>query len=107
MQRKIMTVVSLSVLVVIALLRSETTGAAGIRDAYCLEYNEGGTDCSFISLAQCNATAAGIDAECYAVAPPPAAIQEPAAITICFPSTSFATEVGRPPAGTTTATPIA
>jgi Protein of unknown function (DUF3551) len=31
---------------------------------YCLDYNEGGTDCSFVSLAQCNATADGIGAEC-------------------------------------------
>jgi len=31
---------------------------------YCLNYNEGGTDCSFVSLAQCNATADGIGAEC-------------------------------------------
>lgn len=31
---------------------------------YCLEYNEGGTDCSFTSLAQCDATADGIGAEC-------------------------------------------
>ena len=31
---------------------------------YCLNYNEGGTDCSFVSLAQCDATADGIGAEC-------------------------------------------
>jgi hypothetical protein len=29
-----------------------------------MNYNEGGTDCSFVSLAQCNATADGIGAEC-------------------------------------------
>jgi hypothetical protein len=32
---------------------------------YCLSYDEGGTDCSFTSYAQCLATASGIDAECY------------------------------------------
>ena len=32
---------------------------------YCLEYDEGGTDCSFTSYEQCLATANGIDAECY------------------------------------------
>jgi hypothetical protein len=32
---------------------------------YCLSYDEGGTDCSFTSYAQCEATASGIDAECY------------------------------------------
>lgn len=31
----------------------------------CLEYDEGGTDCSFTSYRQCEATASGIGAECY------------------------------------------
>ena len=31
----------------------------------CLSYDEGGTDCSFTSYAQCLATASGIAAECY------------------------------------------
>ena len=32
---------------------------------YCLSYGEGGTDCSFTSYAQCEATASGQTAECY------------------------------------------
>jgi Protein of unknown function (DUF3551) len=32
----------------------------------CLEYDEGGTDCGFTSYSQCQATASGIGAECYA-----------------------------------------
>ena len=32
----------------------------------CIEYAEGGTDCSFTSYAQCEATAPGLAAECYA-----------------------------------------
>jgi hypothetical protein len=32
----------------------------------CLEYAEGGTDCSFTGYAQCEATASGLAAECYA-----------------------------------------
>jgi hypothetical protein len=32
---------------------------------YCLSYDDGGTDCSFTSYAQCEATASGEDAECY------------------------------------------
>ena len=32
---------------------------------YCLSYDEGGTDCSFMSYQQCLATASGIAAECY------------------------------------------
>ena len=31
----------------------------------CIEYAEGGTDCSFTSYAQCEATASGLAAECY------------------------------------------
>ena len=31
----------------------------------CLEYDEGGTDCSFTSYGQCLQTASGIGAECY------------------------------------------
>ena len=34
----------------------------------CLEYAKGGTDCSFTSYAQCEATASGLAAECYAPA---------------------------------------
>jgi len=32
---------------------------------YCLSYDYGGTDCSFTSYAQCEATASGEAAECY------------------------------------------
>jgi hypothetical protein len=32
---------------------------------YCLQYDLGGTNCSFTSYAQCEATAAGGGAECY------------------------------------------
>jgi Protein of unknown function (DUF3551) len=32
---------------------------------YCLTYDIGGSDCSFTSYAQCQATASGIDGECY------------------------------------------
>lgn len=38
--------------------------AAGAMPHYCLYYGEGGTDCSFVSLAQCQATASGIRAGC-------------------------------------------
>jgi hypothetical protein len=36
---------------------------------YCLTYDEGGSDCGFTSYAQCQATASGIDAECYGDTP--------------------------------------
>ncbi len=32
---------------------------------YCMAYDLGGTDCSFTSYAQCEATASGEGAECY------------------------------------------
>jgi hypothetical protein len=32
---------------------------------YCLQYDYGGTDCSFTSYAECQATASGQGAECY------------------------------------------
>ncbi|MEA2942742.1 MAG: hypothetical protein QOD09_3271 [Bradyrhizobium sp.] len=32
---------------------------------YCMQYTLGGTDCSFKSYAQCEATASGEAAECY------------------------------------------
>jgi Protein of unknown function (DUF3551) len=32
---------------------------------YCMQYTLGGTDCSFTSYAQCEATASGQGAECY------------------------------------------
>src|SRR5256885_14645651 len=36
----------------------------------CIEYAEGGTDCSFTTYAQCEATASGLAAECYRSAVP-------------------------------------
>jgi Protein of unknown function (DUF3551) len=32
---------------------------------YCMTYDHGGSDCSFTSYAQCQASASGEDAECY------------------------------------------
>ncbi|MHB8269682.1 DUF3551 domain-containing protein [Bradyrhizobium sp.] len=32
---------------------------------YCMQYTLGGTDCSFTSYAECQATASGEAAECY------------------------------------------
>jgi hypothetical protein len=35
------------------------------RGHYCLWYDYGGTDCSFTSYQQCEATASGLAGECY------------------------------------------
>jgi predicted membrane-bound mannosyltransferase len=32
---------------------------------YCMSYDQGATDCSFTSKAQCEASASGREAECY------------------------------------------
>jgi hypothetical protein len=42
--------------------------------SFCLSYRDGGTDCGFTSLAQCQASASGTDAGCYAA--PQALLQQ-------------------------------
>ena len=37
--------------------------------SYCLAYGEGGADCGFTSLAQCQASASGTLSGCYAAPP--------------------------------------
>jgi len=57
---------ALSALAVIGL--SSTAAEAGPvipSGHYCLSYDEGGTDCSFTTYQQCEATASGIAGECY------------------------------------------
>ncbi|WP_454623998.1 DUF3551 domain-containing protein [Bradyrhizobium cenepequi] len=57
---------AMAVSAVTFLMITEPASAAPHRPAvdYCLSY-EGGTDCSFTSKAECEATASGIGAECY------------------------------------------
>ena len=58
-----------------AALAGEPASAANAwGGSFCIGYREGGADCSFTSLAQCQATASGIDAACYAA--PPALLHE-------------------------------
>ena len=64
MRTSIMIALACSVFVAGSCLGSEPAEAADSR-SYCLEYDYGGSDCSFTSLAQCNATASGLDAECF------------------------------------------
>jgi len=58
---------AMAISAVTLLMIAEPASAAPHRPAvdYCLAYDEGGTDCSFTSKAQCQATASGIGAECY------------------------------------------
>jgi Protein of unknown function (DUF3551) len=59
-----------SAIALLATCFTATPGAAKagpitLREYYCLSYDEGGTNCSFTSYAQCEATASGIGAKCY------------------------------------------
>lgn len=45
---------------------TEAASAAGA-GSFCLSDREGRNDCSFTSLAQCQASASGTDAGCYAM----------------------------------------
>jgi hypothetical protein len=105
MRASFMIAVACGVLVATAFLGPEPAEAAGSRGAYCLEYNEGGTDCSFTSLAQCDATASGINAECDAVAPQ-AAMQEPGAYAFYHPDASLGIEAAGPPERAMAAMPM-
>jgi hypothetical protein len=62
----LVTLFGLSALACIALSSSAAqAGPVAPSGHYCLSYDEGGTDCSFMSYQQCLATASGIAAECY------------------------------------------
>lgn len=88
MRTSLMIAIACGALAASAFSGSRPAEAAGGQGSYCLEYSQGGTDCSFTNLAQCNATASGIDAECYAVARQ-AAMQEPGAYAFYHPDVSL------------------
>ena len=57
-------------LVSTAALAAEPAPPPVSHGSYCLKiYGDGEKDCSFTSLAECNATASGLSADCYAVEP--------------------------------------
>jgi hypothetical protein len=66
-------VVSVAAFVTLILIATEGSAAAASpgpqRESYCLVLGEGGTDCSFISYEQCQASASGRNASCYAALP--------------------------------------
>ena len=59
--------------------------------SYCMSDREGRSDCSFVTLAQCWASASGTDAGCYAR---PGALPQQGA-----PAPARHRRVARPPAG--------
>jgi hypothetical protein len=91
MRTRIVIVIACGVLLAAAFIGFEPAEAAGSAGFYCLEYDEGGTNCSFTSAAQCDASAAGIGAECHAVEPQ-GAMQEPGAHAFYHPEASLGIE---------------
>jgi hypothetical protein len=66
----VVSVVALFSLTLIVTEHAEAAASPGpLRKSYCLVLGEGGTDCSFNSLVQCQATASGRNAQCYAALP--------------------------------------
>jgi uncharacterized protein DUF3551 len=69
-----MKIISMTAMASVIALTAMAFGATGAAKAGpvvppghdCLEYAEGGTDCGFTSYPQCEATASGLAAECYA-----------------------------------------
>jgi hypothetical protein len=62
------TAMAVAAATLIAITAPASVATAAPRHAgtnYCLAYSRGGSDCSFTSKAQCEATASGQGAECY------------------------------------------
>lgn len=72
MRTSLIIAVACGVLMATAFTGSRPAEAAVSRAVYCLQYDDGGMDCSFTSRAECEATADGEGAECFAVTPPKA-----------------------------------
>jgi uncharacterized protein DUF3551 len=73
LEMKIISMTTIASAIALSAIAFGATGAANAGPIVppghdCIEYAEGGTDCSFTSSAQCEATASGIAAECYASA---------------------------------------
>jgi hypothetical protein len=64
----------------VALACEPATAANAWGGSFCLAYREGGADCGFTSLAQCQASASGTGDGCYAA--PPALLQEQGASAV-------------------------
>jgi len=67
---KTVSMTAIALVVALSAVAFDTTRAAKAgpvvpRGHDCIEYAEGGTDCSFTSYAQCKAAASGLAAECY------------------------------------------
>jgi hypothetical protein len=63
--RMVASAAGLFALAFVVLDSSPAVAAAQRPETYCLGLGEGGTDCSFASLAQCQASASGRNAICF------------------------------------------
>jgi Protein of unknown function (DUF3551) len=104
MRTSLMIAIVCCAVVASAISGSRPAEADGSQGSYCLEYSRGGADCSFTSLAQCNATASGIDAEYFAVSRQ-AATQEPGAYAFYQPDARLGIDFRRSPQGAMAAMP--
>jgi hypothetical protein len=105
MRTRIVIAIACGAFVATASIGSEPAEAAGSRGSYCLEYDEGGTNCGFTSAAQCDASAAGIGAECHSIEPQ-AAMQEPGAYAFYHPDAGLRIAAARKPRGAMASVPM-
>ena len=66
MKQSIMFAVACVATVASAFATEPAKAANGYGGSYCMSDREGRSDCSFTTLAQCQASASGTDAGCYA-----------------------------------------
>jgi uncharacterized protein DUF3551 len=74
MRQTVMFAVLCGAIAAAALAAEPARAANAWGGSYCMSDREGRSDCSFTSLAQCQASASGTDAGCYAR--PPALLQQ-------------------------------
>ncbi len=69
MRSSMMFAVACGAIAVAAFTGEPASAANAWGGAFCLSYRDGGADCGFTTLAQCQASASGTDAGCYAAPP--------------------------------------
>ena len=74
MRSSVMFALACGTIAVAAFIGEPAHAANAWGGSFCLSYRDGGADCGFTSLAQCQASASGTDAGCYAV--PRAVLQQ-------------------------------
>ena len=96
MRSSVMVAVACGVIAVVALAGESAKAANAWGGAFCLSYRDGGADCGFTTLAQCQASASGTDAGCYA-APPSLQQQQGASAPQAAPTPRTSPAIGTAP----------